>query len=99
MVDRVGVGARIEAIVEYLGVEKSVAVSGKSAKQLLRYCAGAEITWGAALALVRESETTLSWLSTGHPDSDADFHLLVNFCRKQAGRSLKTGTSAASRRG
>lgn len=86
MVDCVELRTRIAAIIAHLGVEKSMAVSGKSAKQLRRYCAGAEITWGAALALVRESGATLSWLATGQPDSDTDFHLIANL-RKRPGRS------------
>ncbi|MFT4162819.1 hypothetical protein [Shinella sp.] len=79
-------GQRIESLIAHLGMDKSVSVSGKSEKQLQRYCAGSEPPFSVLQALAYSAGATLDWVATGEVGNNTDFLLEEDLYAREATR-------------
>lgn len=79
-----GLGKRISAIVEQIGIDKSVQASGKSEKQVRRYMKGAEPPVSVLVALSATAQATMSWLADGRPQTSEDVLLQLLALRFEA---------------
>lgn len=68
-------GERLSLLVEMIGMDKCVHVTGKSAKQIKRYEKGSEPPLGVIVALATESGTSLDWIVHGSPSTSVDHRL------------------------
>lgn len=68
-------GMRLGALINHLGMDKSVQKAGKSAKQLKRYISGDEPPMGALQNLCRAAGASMDWLMEAEPRSKIDCQL------------------------
>lgn len=77
------VGKRLGMLISRLGMDKSVRITDKSAKQLKRYCEGAEPPFTVLKNISEASGASLEWITYGDSHSKTDIELDITALEKR----------------